>query len=33
MTRDLKVARYLRKPISLLSLASVLDEIRNAEAI
>ncbi len=28
-TRDLKVARYLRKPISLLSLASVLDEIRD----
>ncbi len=26
-TRDLKVARYLRKPISLVSLASVLDEI------
>lgn len=27
LTRDLNVARYLRKPISLVSLASVIEEI------
>lgn len=32
-TRDLKVARYLRKPISLVSLASVLDEISAAPSL
>ena len=32
-TRDLNVARYLRKPISLVSLASVLDEIDAASPL
>jgi CheY-like chemotaxis protein len=32
-TRDLNVARYLRKPISLVSLASVLDEINATPSI